>query len=75
MAKAKDPKPPRPKRDGPAAKTNPTTGTFYVLRTGCQWKALDAMGIRPGSTEHLRFQEWVGRWGVSGTVAGGAGTL
>ena len=92
-------KPPRPKRAGPATKTNPTTGAFqisdelwevlaplipqhvnthrfgggrprvpdrtcangifYVLRTGCQWKALDATGICSGSTAHLRFQEWV----------------
>ena len=31
---------------------------FFVLRTGCQWKALDASGICSGSTAHLRFQEW-----------------
>lgn len=99
MTKVKDPKPPRAKRAGPAARTNPTTGgfqisdelwevleplipervnthrfgggrprvpdrtcangIFYVLRTGCQWKALDATGICSGSTAHLRFQEWV----------------
>ena len=99
MTKAKDPKPPRPKRTGPANKTNPTTGSFrisdelwemleplipeyvnthrlgggrprvpdrtgangicYVLRTGCQWQALDATGICSGSTAHLRFQQWV----------------
>ena len=99
VTKAKDARPPRPKRDGPAAKTNPATGgfqvsdelravleplipqrvnthrfgggrprvpdrtcangIFYVLRTGCQWKALDATGICSGSTAHLRFQEWV----------------
>ena len=34
-------------------------GIFYVLRTGCQWKALDQTGICSGSTAHLRFQEWV----------------
>ena len=34
-------------------------GTWYVLRTGCQWKALDATGISSGSAAHLRFQEWV----------------
>ena len=34
-------------------------GIFFVLRTGCQWKALDATGICPGSTAHDRFQEWV----------------
>jgi len=33
-------------------------GIFYVLRTGCQWKALDATGICKGSTAHSRFQEW-----------------
>ena len=33
-------------------------GICYVLRTGCQWKALDATGIGSGSTAHLRFQEW-----------------
>ncbi len=31
---------------------------LFVLRTGCQWKALDATGICPGSTAHDRFQEW-----------------
>ena len=99
MTKAKEPKPPRPKRAGPTTPANPTTGSFqvsdelwavlaplipqrvnthplgggrprvpdrtcangisYVLRTGCQWKALDATGICSGSTAHLRFQEWV----------------
>lgn len=97
MTKAKHPKPPHPKRAGPAARTNPTTGgfrisddlwevleplipervnthrfvggrprvpdrtcaIFYVLRTDCQRKALDATGIWSGSTAHLRFQEWV----------------
>ena len=34
-------------------------GICYLLRTGCQWKALDATGICSGSTAHLRFQEWV----------------
>jgi len=33
-------------------------GIFYVLRTGCQWKALDATKICSGSTAHARFQEW-----------------
>ena len=32
---------------------------FFVLRTGCQWNALDATGICPSSTAHDRFQEWV----------------
>jgi transposase len=33
---------------------------FFVLRTGCQWNALDATGICPSSTAHDRFQQWVG---------------
>jgi putative transposase len=36
---------------------------LYVLRTGCQWKALDATRFCPGSTAHDRFQLWV-RQGV-----------
>jgi putative transposase len=31
---------------------------FYVLRTGAQWKALDATGICHGSTAHIRYQDW-----------------
>jgi transposase len=34
-------------------------GILFVLRTGCQWKALSATGICPSSTAHDRFQEWV----------------
>ena len=33
-------------------------GIFFVLRTGCQWRALDATEICRGSTAHDRFQEW-----------------
>src|SRR5438876_6570211 len=32
---------------------------LFVLRTGCQWKALDVTRFCPGSTAHDRFQEWV----------------
>ena len=32
---------------------------LFVLRTGCQWNALNATGICPSSTAHDRFQEWV----------------
>ena len=32
---------------------------FFVLRTGCQWEALNATGICPHSTAHDRFQQWV----------------
>jgi transposase len=31
----------------------------YVLRTGCQWAALDATDLCPHSTAHDRFQQWV----------------
>ena len=44
---------------GPHLRQRHIHGIFYVLRTGCQWKALDATGICSGSTAHLRFQEWV----------------
>lgn len=33
-------------------------GIFYVLRTGCQWKALDETDLCSGSTAHTRFQAW-----------------
>ena len=33
-------------------------GIFYVLRTGCQWKALPRE-FGSGSTVHRYFQEWV----------------
>lgn len=33
-------------------------GIFYVLRTGCQWKALPR-GLGAASTVHDRFQQWV----------------
>jgi transposase len=32
---------------------------FFVLRTGCQWKALDETRICSGSVAHARFQKWV----------------
>lgn len=39
-------------------------GIFYVLRTGCQWKAMPRE-YGSGSTVHRYFQEWTGR-GVFG---------
>jgi transposase len=33
-------------------------GIFFVLRTGCQWAALNATGIVTSSSAHRRFQEW-----------------
>jgi putative transposase len=32
---------------------------FSVLRTGCQWAALDATDLCRHSTAHDRFQQWV----------------
>src|SRR5262249_7610377 len=32
---------------------------FFVLRTGCQWNALNATSICSSSSAHRRFQEWV----------------
>ncbi len=34
-------------------------GIFFVLRTGCQWNALNETGLCASSTAHDRFQEWV----------------
>lgn len=31
---------------------------FFVLRTDCQWNALNATGIGSSGTAHWRFQEW-----------------
>lgn len=36
-----------------------TNAIFYVLRTGCQWQALDQTELSAHSTAHDRFQEWV----------------
>lgn len=33
-------------------------GIFFVLRTGCQWQALDQTSICKHSVAHKRFQEW-----------------
>jgi transposase len=35
-------------------------GIFYVLRTGCQWKAVPAE-FGSGSALHRYFQDWVKR--------------
>ena len=37
---------------------NAMDAIFFVLRTGCQWGALDATGICSHSAAHRRFQEW-----------------
>jgi transposase len=32
---------------------------FFVLRTGCQWNALNETGLCASSSAHRRFHEWV----------------
>src|SRR5438876_6874344 len=32
---------------------------LYVLRTGCQWKAIPRQEYAPGTTVHGRFRQWV----------------
>ena len=32
---------------------------LFVLRTGCQWNALDATGICTCSSAYRRFREWL----------------
>lgn len=44
-------RPPVPNRDAMEA-------IFFVLRTGCQWNALNETGICTSSSAHRRFQEW-----------------
>lgn len=36
-------------------------GIFFVLKTGCQWNALNETGICSSSSAHRRFQEWVAK--------------
>jgi putative transposase len=52
------PQGPKPKGGRPRASARQCMdGIFYVLRTGCQWKALPRCRA-PASTVHDRFQEW-----------------
>ncbi len=56
--------PKRPTRDPsiggrpPVPDRQAMNGIVFVLRTGCQWNALNATGICSSSTAHLRFQQW-----------------
>jgi transposase len=38
---------------------NAMDAIFFLLRTGCQWNALNETGICSSSSAHRRFQEWV----------------
>ena len=52
------PEKPRPKGGRPRMPNRQAMDAiFYVLRTGCQWKALPR-GLGAASTVHDRFQEW-----------------
>ncbi|MDF1897281.1 transposase [Rahnella contaminans] len=35
---------------------------FFVLRSGCQWNALNATGICSSSSAHRRFRRVLTRW-------------
>jgi putative transposase len=48
---------------------------FYVLRTGCQWGALDATALCPHSTAHDRFQESGGGRGIAEVMEGRGGAV
>ena len=52
------PEGPKPKGGRPRAPSRQCLdGIFYILRTGCQWKALPRC-FGAASTVHDRFQEW-----------------
>jgi len=53
------PEPPKPKGGRPRMNDRKALNAmFYVLRTGCQWKALPRC-LGASSTVHDRFQLWV----------------
>lgn len=40
------------------------TAIFYIIRTGCQWKALPQRSLGASSTVHDRFQQWRKKDGI-----------
>jgi transposase len=52
---------PHPRGGGrkPRADREVFDAILFVLRTGCQWNALNVTGLCPSSTAHERFQSWV----------------
>ena len=42
----------------PVLNRDAMNGIFFVLRTGCQWNALNETGICSSSSAHRRFQDW-----------------
>lgn len=66
MWEAIEPLLPRPNKPHPLGCHRPRVpdrvamdAIFFVLRTGCQWNALNATGLCSSSSAHRRFQEWV----------------
>jgi len=56
---------PKPKDNHPLGCHNPRVpdrdamdAILFVLRTGCQWNALNGTNICSSSSAHRRFQEW-----------------
>src|ERR671937_2403175 len=47
---------------------SPMNAIFFVLKTGCQWNALNATGICSSSSAHRRFQEWNEAGGIQKTL-------
>lgn len=54
-----------PRKEHPLGCHNPRVpdrkalnGILFVLRTGCQWNALDATGICSCASAYRRFREW-----------------
>ena len=44
---------------------NAMNAILFVLRTGCQWNALNATGICSSSSAHRRFREWTDAGGLN----------
>jgi transposase len=42
----------------PVDKRRAMEAILFVMRTGCQWNALNETGICSSSSAHRRFQEW-----------------
>lgn len=51
---------PHPRGGGrrPVPNRDAMDAIFFVLRTGCQWNALNETDICTSSSAHRRFQEW-----------------
>ncbi len=53
------PPPPRPKGGRPPVPVRRCMeAVWFVMRTGCQWRALNATGLCSSATAERRFREW-----------------